>query len=294
VGIQMAIDQILHHINIAVRCSKEVSSLKDVVIRIEPIISHIQKYRLEINRMRGISSSQSDNNVSAVNVWLKHLDALLLQASQMAQQCTISSYNIISRYQTSIQIANLKSDIAKHLESVHLIQLALTHEVLLEQSTQRENVEASASSSASTSMQAIAPTAEGFFIEEPLIVGQEEAFAVLEKFVVEAEGEGNSLVRIGVVGMGGAGKTLLLKRVFNSQKVRDLFRDDLLLWITVSNNPSFTNLRSELCMQIAMLTNIDLDINMGDEYAKIWLNQRLQTQVCLIYFWMMYGEMVPN
>jgi len=112
--------------------------------------------------------------------------------------------------------------------------------------------------------------------------------------LVEAEGEGNSLVRIGVVGMGGAGKTLLLKRVFNNQKVRDLFRDDLLLWITVSNNPSFTNLRSELCMQIAMLTNIDLDRNKGDEYAKMWLNQRLQTQVCLIYFWMMYGEMVPN
>jgi GTPase SAR1 family protein len=39
---------------------------------------------------------------------------------------------------------------------------------------------------------------------------------------VEAEGEGNSLVRIGVVGIGGAGKTLLLKRVFNSQKEEKL------------------------------------------------------------------------
>jgi len=101
--------------------------------------------------------------------------------------------------------------------------------------------------------------------------------------LVEAEGEGNSLVRIGVVGMGGAGKTLLLKRVFNNQKVRDLFRDDLLLWITVSNNPSFTNLRSELCMQIAMLTNIDLDRNKGDEYAKMWLNQRLQTHRFVLF-----------
>jgi len=91
VAIQMGINQFLHHFNIAVRCRKELSALKDVVIRIEPIISHIQQYRLEINRKRATSTSLTDNNVSAVNKWLKDLDALILQASQMAQQCTISS-----------------------------------------------------------------------------------------------------------------------------------------------------------------------------------------------------------
>lgn len=163
VGIQMAVDQILHHINIAVRCREELSALRDVVIRIEPIVRDIQQYRLEINRRRRISTSHSDNNVSAVNLWLQKLDALLLQASQMAEQCTISRFNIFSRYQTSIKIANLKLDIDNHLKSVSLIQLGLTQEVLLRLSTLRESVQASASSSASTSMQAIAPSAEGFF-----------------------------------------------------------------------------------------------------------------------------------
>lgn len=275
VGIQMAVDQILHHINIAVRCRKELSALGDVVREIEPIVRDIQQYRLEINRRRRISTSHSDNNVSAVNLWLQNLDALLLQASQMAEQCTISSFNIFSRYQTSIKIANLKSDIDNHLKSVSMIQLGLTQEVLLRLSTLRESVQASAGSSASTSMQTIAPSAEGFFIEEPLIVGQEDAFAVLERFVVEAEEEGSSLFRIGVVGKGGAGKTLLLRTVFNSPKVRNLFKDDLLLWLTVSNNLSFTNLRNELYMQIAMLTKIEIDRNECDEYTKMWLSQIL-------------------
>ena len=31
-------------------------------------------------------------------------------------------------------------------------------------------------------------------------------------------------------------------------------------------------------MQIPMLTKIELDRNEGDEYAKMWLSQRLQTQ----------------
>ena len=31
-------------------------------------------------------------------------------------------------------------------------------------------------------------------------------------------------------------------------------------------------------MQIATLTKIELDRNEGDEYAKMWLSQRLQTQ----------------
>ena len=67
------------------------------------------------------------------------------------------------------------------MESVPLIQLGLTQEVLLGMSMLRESVQALASSSASTSIQAITPSTEGFFIKEPLIVGQEEAFAVLEK-----------------------------------------------------------------------------------------------------------------
>ena len=45
-------------------------------------------------------------------------------------------------------------------------------------------------------MQPISPRTEGFFIEDPLIVEQEDAFAVLERFVVEEEEDGSSLFRI--------------------------------------------------------------------------------------------------
>jgi len=40
------------------------------------------------------------------------------------------------------------------------------------------------------------------------------------------------------------------------------------LQITISNDPSSTNIRNKFCMQITMLTKIDLDRDMGNEYAK--------------------------
>ena len=124
-------------IDIAIPCRKELSTLQDVVREIEPIITHIQQYHLQINKKRGISTSHSHNNVSVVNVWLKRLDALLLQTSQMAQQCTVFSFNIFSRYQTIIEVANMKSNINNHLKSISMIQLGLTHDVLLGLSTPR-------------------------------------------------------------------------------------------------------------------------------------------------------------
>lgn len=86
------------------------------------------------------------------------------------------------------------------------------------------------------------------------------------------------MARIGVVGMGRSGKTLLLKTLFNGQKVRDLFECGSLLGVTVLHglfNKS-TSLRNDLCRQIAMQTKVDLDRNMKGEDAKIWLNERLQ------------------
>ena len=54
----------------------------------------------------------------------------------------------------------------------------------------------SASSSASTCMQPSSLSTEGFLIEEPLIDGQEDAFAILERFLVEVVEEGSSLFHI--------------------------------------------------------------------------------------------------
>ena len=78
VGIDMMIKQILHHLNIMVHCRRELASLKDPVMKIEPIISQIQQYRLAINMKR-------KDKASVINGWLKELDGLLQQASEMVQ-----------------------------------------------------------------------------------------------------------------------------------------------------------------------------------------------------------------
>lgn len=44
-GIDRIIDQIIDRINIAVRCQKEMASLKDLVVKIKRIITEIQQYR---------------------------------------------------------------------------------------------------------------------------------------------------------------------------------------------------------------------------------------------------------
>lgn len=72
VGIQMIINQILGHINIALRCRKVLDSLKDKLMRIEPIVMEIQHCRLTLN--------QHKDEASAVNKWLEELEALLNQA----------------------------------------------------------------------------------------------------------------------------------------------------------------------------------------------------------------------
>jgi dephospho-CoA kinase len=285
VGMDMTLRRILYHINMALRCNTELASLKDLVLSIQSILTQIQQYRLELSMKKGISTSQNINNAAEVNEWFKMLDGPLQQASEVVHQCTIPRCGLISRYQTSNKINRLISDIDKHLKLLPLIQMVQTQELLLGQLIQRESLQDSASSSATTSVQV--PTA-GLFIDEPLIVGQEEAYAKLERFVMNAERE--SFFRIGVVGKGGSGKTLLLKRVFNSQEVRDLFVDDLVLWLTVSRTPSYTTLRNELCSQIAMKTKAHLDLKACQNDIKIWLNERLQTSRFALFLDDVWGE----
>ena len=52
VGTDMTIKQILHHLNIVVHSRRELASVKDLVMKIEPIISQIQKYHPTINVKR--------------------------------------------------------------------------------------------------------------------------------------------------------------------------------------------------------------------------------------------------
>ena len=95
--------------------------------------------------------------------------------------------------------------------------------------------------------------------------------------MVEAAARFPSFLSIGVLSKGGFGKYLLLRTLFNSKKVRDLCYDGLLLlWVTVSQSPSFTSLLYELSAQIAAQTKEDLENNMNQESAQIWLHERMQ------------------
>jgi hypothetical protein len=120
VGIQMTIDQIFRHINIALRCRKVLAALKDKLMRIEPIIKEIEHCQLALN--------QHKDEASAVNKWLKELQALLKQASKIVHQCTIPTWDVVSRYQTSTKITDLIADIDKHLTLSPLVHMVQTQE----------------------------------------------------------------------------------------------------------------------------------------------------------------------
>jgi len=83
VGIHMTIQHILQHIYIANRCKKELADLKELVMSIELTIMHIQQNRL------AFKTDKDADTASAVNGWLNDLDRLLLQASEIVQQCSI-------------------------------------------------------------------------------------------------------------------------------------------------------------------------------------------------------------
>ena len=118
------------------------------------------------------------------------------------------------------------SDINEHLKLSPLVELAQILE-LLEGQTQKLQEElgkiikgsiealASPGTSASTSQGVPASTssAKMKLIDEPLIVGQENAYAFVEKSLIN-DGEAKN---IRLLGKGGSGKTLLLNILFNSE-----------------------------------------------------------------------------
>jgi hypothetical protein len=82
--------------------------------------------------------------------------------------------------------------------------------------------------------------------------------------------------RIGLLGKGGSGKALLLKWLFDKEKVRNHFRDEFLLWITILKSPTVRSLRMTLYTQITLQKNIYLSKNVDEDGVKIWFNKTLQ------------------
>ena len=134
--------------------------------------------------------------------------------------------SVISHYQTNTRITILILDINEHLKLSPLVELAQIPE-LLEGQTQKiqeelgqiikESIEALASPGTSASTSQGVPASTGSvkmnLIYNPLIVGQENAYAFVENSLIN-DGEAKN---IGFLGKVRSGKILLLNTLFNSE-----------------------------------------------------------------------------
>ncbi|GLJ27014.1 hypothetical protein SUGI_0529430 [Cryptomeria japonica] len=286
-AIQLAGHQIIRHINVAVRCRKELDTLKLVLPRIEAMNAELQEYRKALNSGR-VSASPHHPLPSTVNTWLNELNLLLEEASVLAQHCSVPSYShLFSRYTLSKKIRQVTASLEKHLAStpsvafLHQLQQHLDNRQVLQHIKERINslnlrTLPLAGTSSGTSGDLFPSTSSApsnnKYIEETLIVGQDSASTRLEELIHSEQDKKFS--RFGLVGKGGAGKTLLLKRIFNSNQVQNRFCNGLMIWLTVSQNPSFNALRSDLARQIAL--NVDERLQSREEdHVKTWLNESM-------------------
>ncbi|GLJ28825.1 hypothetical protein SUGI_0568140 [Cryptomeria japonica] len=280
-AIQLAWDQIMHHINIAIRCKKELDALKLLLPRIQAMNVELQEYRKALNSGK-MSTSPHHPLPSTVNSWLNELNALLEEASDLAQYCSVRSYfYLFSRYRMSRKIRHLIDNLEKHIACtpsvafLHQLQQHVANRQVLEQIKERldylnHSTSAVASASGDPFPSIYSATSNKKYIEEAVIVRQDSESDRLVELIDSQQHKNVS--RLGLVGKGGAGKTLLLKRVFNSDQVQSLFRNDLMLWLTVSQNPSFNTLRDDLVKQISIQVNERLD-SREEDHVKTWLNE---------------------
>ncbi|GLJ28852.1 hypothetical protein SUGI_0568530 [Cryptomeria japonica] len=283
-AIHLAVSQVIHHINVAIRCRKELDALKALLLKVQLMDMEMQNYRKALNCGR-VNTSSEPPLPFAVNNWLNELNALLDEASDLVQHCNVQSYwHLFPRYRTSRKIRRLIEKVEKHLAStpsvafLHQLQLHVTNQQLLEQiKVGKDSLKLHTSALAGTfgdlfpSNSSAAPNTK--YIEEALIVGQDSALTRMKELIDSQQHKNVS--RFGLVGKGGAGKTLLLKRLFNSDQVQSLFCNDLMLWLTISQNPSFNALRNDLVKQIALKVNEILD-SRHEDHVKTWLNESMR------------------
>ncbi|XP_057822907.2 disease resistance protein RFL1-like [Cryptomeria japonica] len=244
-----------------------------------------QRYRTHLKLGQTFSHETQTLRPPAVNEWLKKLDSLVRQAADVAEQCCIRlpTNNVISRYRMSLRIREIIASVEEHLKQVALIGITtmLASNEELGRGLQRIEQKLDDLGTAATSSNY--PTATQRFqpVNEPLIVGQDDVFSKLREKLID---EGEGLTCLGVVAMGGAGKTLLLKTVFNSKEVQDSFKQDLVLWLTVSHNPSLSALARHLGRQIALQINQLFDEGGGqDDYVKRWIYEKMKSRRFLLF-----------
>ncbi|GLJ28458.1 hypothetical protein SUGI_0559850 [Cryptomeria japonica] len=116
-GIQLTANQIIQCIKVAIKCRKELDALKILLVKIQLMNVEMQEYRKALSSGR-MGTSPHHSLPSTVNSWSNELNALLEEASDLAQRCTVrSSCHLFSRYRTSRKIRKLIANVEKHVAS---------------------------------------------------------------------------------------------------------------------------------------------------------------------------------
>ncbi|GLJ11728.1 hypothetical protein SUGI_0175540 [Cryptomeria japonica] len=285
VGITVALTEISERIKLAVHCKKELHKLEDYLKNVAPLNTAIQRYRTHLKLGQIVSHETQTLRPPAMNEWLKKLDSLVRQATEVAEQCCIRlpNYNVISRYRMSLRIREIVAGVEEHLKQAALIGITTTLASNEDLGRGLHRIEQKLDDLSTAATSSNYPTATQRFqpVNEPLIVGQHDVFSKLQKKLID---EGQGLTCLGVVAMGGAGKTLLLKTVFNSKEVQDSFKQDLVLWLTVSHNPSLSALACNLGRQIASQIKEHFNERGGlDDYVKPWIHENLRSKRFLLF-----------
>ncbi|GLJ26643.1 hypothetical protein SUGI_0518020 [Cryptomeria japonica] len=161
----------------------------------------------------------------------------------------------------SRKIRQLTENVEKHLASTPLVALLqqLANRQVLQQINERVNslnpptpLLAGSGTSGDHFPSTSSATSNQKYIEEALIVGQEDSASNTLVELIHSY-QHKKLSRFGLVGKGGAG---------------------LMLWFTVSQNPSLNALRSDLVKQIAVKVDGRLQ-SREEDHVKTWLHQSM-------------------
>ncbi|GLJ28801.1 hypothetical protein SUGI_0567790 [Cryptomeria japonica] len=226
-AINLAANHVIQCINVAIRCRKELDALKVLLLKIQVMNMEMQEYRKTLNSGR-VSTSFHPSLSMTVNSWLNELNTLVEEASDLAQDCIVNSYcRFFPRYKTSRKIRQLIENVEKHVAStpsvafLHQLQEHVANQQVLQQIKNRMdslNLHTSALTGISGDLFPSTSSAAPYtkYIEEALIGGQDSASTRMKELIHSQQHK--SVSRFGLLGKGGAGKTLLLKRLFNSDQ----------------------------------------------------------------------------
>jgi hypothetical protein len=106
-----------------------------------------------------------------------------------------------------------------------------------------------------------------------------ESYVERVQTLVTSEGSDADPQYVGVWGMGGVGKTLLLQRVYGSPKVHGHFKEAKFIWLTVGQTPDIMALYRSLSEELAREPELNLN---PEDYKHKLCNQFRQRRVFLV------------